>query len=68
MTNTQFIAKVYEILSPGLIEIDGKQYYKHESVIDALEWIRNNRGQAIEVDTAKILADFSARMTKSITG
>jgi hypothetical protein len=57
MTDKEFSAKVYEILSPGLFEHKGKQYYTEESVMNAMDWMRSHLGETVEADVANVLAE-----------
>ena len=69
MTEKDYRAKLYELLEKrGHKEINGTLYYPEQSIMDTLEWVKENREQIIEVDLEKILKKFLIDIPNSITG
>ena len=67
MTQQEFVAKIYELLeAKGHVEINGELYYPESAIMSAFEWIKEHSGKIIEVDTSKILADLTKKLSDSI--
>ena len=67
MNNAKYIAKVYEIIDAGRIEINGEFYYSDKAVLDAMQWMKENLTNILEVDTEKLLRRIITELPKNIT-